>query len=93
MPSQKQLIEKYGKENLPHILTAENWEELTEQEKNRWEEIAQKYPNMLKILSYVQKKGCPICKFRPKSWDEFEFHIHSTHGIPRGLLVEYLYEN
>ncbi len=44
------------------------------------------YIKNLKIAYYFMiEKGCFMCKFKPKSWGEYEFHLHSTHGISKEM--------
>ena len=47
-----------------------------------------KYQKALQIIAKAKEEGCPMCKAKPKNWEEFEFHMHSTHGIPRETLLE-----
>jgi hypothetical protein len=50
--------------------------------------FAKKHQRMLRFIRKIKNKGCYLCKFKPKSWGEFEFHNLSTHGMPRELIPE-----
>ena len=86
MPNQRQLIDAVGEENLPHLLTAKKWDDLSEDEKSQWETIAKENQGMIRMVKLVVEDGCWLCRYKPESWDTFEFHAHSTHGISREML-------
>lgn len=65
-----------------------NYEELSEKEKSIWENLAVKHQKLLQIIKNVAENGCMMCKSRPKNWQEFSFHVKSTHGIPHEILME-----
>lgn len=52
-----------------------------------WDEFVQKYQKPLNFVASTAEKGCPLCKFKPERWASFEFHMSSTHGIPRDILI------
>lgn len=64
------------------------FEELTKEEQDVWRKFAERHQFFGKVLQAVNDDGCPKCKYRPKTWNEFEFHFSSTHGIPRETLID-----
>ena len=52
-----------------------------------WDELAKKHQRAFMICKAMQERGCPWCKKKTLDFESMAFHIASTHGIPRDILV------
>lgn len=55
-----------------------------------WDSFAEKHQKALKVVQYTKDRGCPVCRYKPTTWADFEFHFQSTHGVPREILILYM---
>lgn len=61
----------------------EKWEALSEGDKNVYNNFARDNQTILTIGDGLDVHGCWECGYKPKNLGDFEFHLSSTHGIPR----------
>lgn len=70
-------------------MNIKKFEDLSQTEKDLWNDFAKKFEVTLSVIKKVSM-GCPNCKYKPKGWQDFEFHFSSTHGIHRDMLMDYI---
>lgn len=67
-----------------------SWDELSEEEKQMWDNHAKEHPKYWILMRFIANKQCFQCKFKPQNMGEYLFHFKSTHGIRD--LIEFVNE-
>ena len=65
---------------------------MNKKDKKFWDEFAKKRQKALLVLKSLKEDGCLWCRKTEKNFEDMAFHINSTHGFPREVLVEILKE-
>ncbi|MDX1371403.1 MAG: hypothetical protein R3321_02985 [Nitrososphaeraceae archaeon] len=54
-----------------------------------WEAFAKHWGTAMCFIEEICN-CCPMCKYKSKHFEDFCFHFHSTHGIPRDVVVYFI---
>ena len=71
-------------------MTNITWDDLDKNVQEFFNGLAEKNQPILLFANHIFTKGCPSCKYKPKTWAEFLFHYESAHGVPHDILTEEL---